>query len=73
MTHVLIDQITEGQLQWAPVGDVIDKVELGTGEDRTTHLVVKGKENFIAELKEKFPDSKDHKSIDKFFDVMRVG
>ena len=72
MTHVLINQLTEGQLEWAPVGNVIDKVELGTGEDRTTHLVVKGKDAFIAELKGKFPAAEDHKSIDEFFNVMRV-
>ena len=51
---------------------MIDKVELGVGENRTTHLVTKGKENFRAELKKSFPDAKDHKSIDKFFEAMRV-
>ena len=29
LTHTFVNQITEGQLEWAPVGDVIDKVELG--------------------------------------------
>ena len=67
-----MNQITEGQLEWAAVGEVIDKVELGVGENRTTHLVTKGKENFKAELKKSFPDAKDHKSIDKFFEAMRV-
>lgn len=72
LTHTLMNQITEGQLEWAAVGEVIDKVELGVGENRTTHLVTKGKENFRAELKKSFPDAKDHKSIDKFFEAMRV-
>ena len=72
LTHTLMNQITEGQLEWTAVGEVIDKVELGVGENRTTHLVTKGKENFRAELKKSFPDAKDHKSIDKFFEAMRV-
>ena len=67
-----MNQITEGQLAWQPVGDVIDKVELGVGDNRTTHLVCKGREEFRAELKKKFLDPEDHVSIDKFFDVMKV-
>ncbi|XP_066923132.1 all-trans-retinol 13,14-reductase-like [Clytia hemisphaerica] len=73
LTHTFVNQITEGQLEWAPVGDVIDKVELGTGKDRTTHLVTKGKDNFKAELKKSFPAPEDQKSIDQFFiDMGRV-
>lgn len=69
LTHTYVNQITEGQLAWEPVGDVIDKVELGVGDDRTTHLVYKGREEFKAELKSKFPE--DHGAIDAFFDAMK--
>lgn len=65
LTHTYMNQITEGQLGFAEVNEVIDQVELGTGENRTTHRVVKGRENFKEQLKKDFPD--EHKAIDKFF------
>lgn len=70
ITQTFIDQITEGQLGWAPVEDVIDRVELGVGDDRTSHDVLKGRENWKQELKNKFPD--EHNAIDKFFSAMKV-
>lgn len=70
LTHNYVDQITDGQLEWAAVENVIDRVELGTGDDRTTHDVVKGKEEWKAELKSKFPG--EHDAIDKLFVAMRA-
>jgi len=69
LTQTYIDQITEGQLGWAPVEDCIDRVELGTGDDRSTHDVLKGKENWKNELKSSFPY--DHAAIDKYFNAMK--
>lgn len=71
LTKVFMDQLTEGQLGWAEVEELIDKVELGVGDDRTTHHVVKGRDKFIAALKKDFPD--EHKAIDKFFADIKVG
>ena len=70
LTQTYLDQITEGQLGWAPVNDIIDRVELGTGDDRTTHDVWKGRDAWKSELKNKFPE--DHVAIDKFFSAMKV-
>ena len=70
LTKVYMDQLTEGQLGWAEVEELIDKVELGVGDDRTTHHVVKGRDNFTAALKKDFPD--EHKAIDKFFADIKV-
>lgn len=70
LTHTFVDQITDAQLGWSPVEDCIDRVELGTGEDRTTHDVLKGKDMWKNELKSKFPN--DHVAIDKFFQGMKV-
>ena len=70
LTHIYLDQITEGQLGWSPVEDVIDCVELGTADNRTTHKVPKGRDTWKNELKSKFPD--DHAAIDKYFAAMRV-
>ncbi|XP_057316646.1 all-trans-retinol 13,14-reductase-like [Hydractinia symbiolongicarpus] len=69
LTQTFIDQITEGQLGWAPVEDVIDRVELGVGDDNTSHDVLKGRENWKQELKNKFPN--EHDAIDKFFCAMK--
>jgi len=69
LTQVYIDQITEGQLAWSPVNDVIDRVELGSGEDRITCDVAKGRDVWKNNLKVKFPQ--EHAGIDKFFTAMK--
>ena len=70
LTQTYLDQITEGQLGWSPVEDVIDCVELGTGDSRTSHKVVKGKDAWKNELKKSFPD--EHEAIEKYFAAMKV-
>lgn len=72
VTHTLVNQISAGQIGWEPVSDIIDRLELGTGSERTTHNVCKGKDVWKAELKDKFQTEKDHSAIDRFFEDMRV-
>jgi len=69
ITQTLVDQISDGQIGWAPVEDVIDQVELGVGDERSTHRILKGRDVWKGELKKDFPD--EHVAIEKFFKVMK--
>ena len=51
----LFDFITDGQLDWADLGEVYDRIILG----ENAYDLVKGFENFRAQLHEYFPQEKD--------------
>jgi len=51
----LFDFITDGELDWADMGDVYDRIILG----ENSYDFVKGLENFRAQLHEYFPTEKD--------------
>lgn len=71
VTKFLIDQLTDGQLQWAPLDPVYDEVVIGSSpDDAKTYPVLSGKGKFKDSLLEKFPNEK--KAIDKFFDMIEV-
>ncbi len=59
---VLFNHITDGQLQWADMGEIYDKIVI---EDNT-YQFIKGRKNFVAQLKKYFPSDEDHSSIDKY-------
>lgn len=58
----IFEHITDGQLQWADMGDVFDRIII---EDREYPLH-KGKKNYIDKLKEQFPEQEDQVAIDKY-------
>ncbi|XP_065661466.1 all-trans-retinol 13,14-reductase isoform X1 [Hydra vulgaris] len=69
LTKVYVDQITDGQLKWAPVNDVIDFVEFNQiNGKRTTHRILKGSA-WKKELMQTFPN--EHDAINKYFDAMK--
>ena len=71
VTKFLIDQLTEGQIQWSPLDPTYDEVVIGsTPQDSKTFPIVSGKEDFKNALLEKFPDEKE--AIDKYFDMLQV-
>jgi all-trans-retinol 13,14-reductase len=51
----LFDFITDGELEWADMGDVYDRIILGGN----SYDFVKGLENFRAQMHEYFPSEKD--------------
>lgn len=51
----IFDFITDGELQWADMGDVYDRIILG----EKSYDFVKGLENFRAQMHEYFPTEKD--------------
>lgn len=61
------DYISDGQLQWASMGEVYDKAVFG--EEK--YEFVSGRENLRARLKEYFPAPADQKAIDRYFELLR--
>lgn len=52
----IFDDITDGQLKWADMGEVYDRIVIGDDE----YDFVKGRKNFIAKLTEYFPEEGDN-------------
>lgn len=65
----LVDQVSEGQIEWAPLEDAYDVVSIGYGNENRKYPVLSGKENWQRSLKEAFPDESE--AIDKFFDLLK--
>jgi len=70
MFRVLLDQVTEGQLEWAPLEETFDYASIGYGADNRMYPIIAGKggDKWKADLKTRFP--KEHEAIDKFFSAM---
>jgi len=58
----IFDFITDGELDWADMGDVYDRIILG----QDSYDFVKGRERFRARMHEYFPSDKD--AIDEYMD-----
>ncbi|XP_046722843.1 all-trans-retinol 13,14-reductase-like [Silurus meridionalis] len=60
----IVDQLTNGQLQWDPLENPFDHVVLGPPENRRIYPIYSGMERFPQELKKCFPG--EEKAIDEF-------
>ncbi|XP_016404987.1 putative all-trans-retinol 13,14-reductase [Sinocyclocheilus rhinocerous] len=60
----VVDQLTNGQLQWDPLENPFDKVVLGPPENRRIYPIYSGKKRYIDELKKCFPG--EEKAIDEY-------
>lgn len=60
----LFDYITEGELKWADMGEVYDKMVIGNNE----YDFVKGVTNFKLKMTSYFPDEKE--AIDQYVDLV---
>ncbi|XP_056309997.1 putative all-trans-retinol 13,14-reductase-like [Danio aesculapii] len=60
----LIDQMTNGQLQWDPLENPFDKVVIGPPENRRIYPIYSGRKRYMDELKKCFPG--EEKAIDEF-------
>lgn len=58
--------ISNDQLKWAPLDDVYDKAVFGS----TVYEFPRGRENLKTKLKEYFPTTTDHASIDAYFSLL---
>ncbi|KAI7803604.1 all-trans-retinol 13,14-reductase-like [Triplophysa rosa] len=60
----IVDQLTNGQLQWEPLDNPYDHVVLGPPEDRRIYPIYSGRKRFPDELKKCFPG--EEKAIDEY-------
>jgi all-trans-retinol 13,14-reductase len=64
----IFDHITDGQLHWADMGEVYDRMIFGDKE----YEFIKGKENFRERLKEYFPAREDQTAIDRYLELINA-
>ncbi|KAM6369617.1 LOW QUALITY PROTEIN: all-trans-retinol 13,14-reductase [Pluvialis apricaria] len=64
VTRFMVDQLTEGQLEWARLPAVYDAVVLGEPGRGRTYRIHSGKEEYFQGLKEQFPG--EETAIDEF-------
>ncbi|XP_074837968.1 all-trans-retinol 13,14-reductase isoform X2 [Carettochelys insculpta] len=68
LTRFVVDQLTEGQLQWNKMPSVFDAVVLGEPGNGGTYRLHSGKKEYTEELKKQFPDEAE--AIDKFVELV---
>lgn len=66
----VIDQLTNGQLQWEPLDNPYDKVVLGPPENRRIYPIYSGRERYMDELKKCFPG--EEKAIEEYVRLSKV-
>uniref|UniRef100_A0A4W3HGQ7 Retinol saturase, tandem duplicate 2 n=1 Tax=Callorhinchus milii TaxID=7868 RepID=A0A4W3HGQ7_CALMI len=68
--RTLINQITNGQLQWAKIDEPFDTVVLGDLESRRSYALYGGEQQYRDSLKKHFP--KEEEAIDKFLELVKA-
>lgn len=66
----LVDQLTEGQLQWSKMPSVFDAVVLGEPGNSKMYRLYSGKKEYVEGLKKQFPD--ETVAIEKFVRLVKV-
>ncbi|XP_006129180.3 all-trans-retinol 13,14-reductase [Pelodiscus sinensis] len=69
LARFLVDQLTEGQLQWTKMPPVFDAVVLGEPGNGKTYRLYSGKKEYVEELKKQFPD--EAVAIEKFVALVK--
>ncbi|NXV87990.1 RETST reductase, partial [Calonectris borealis] len=69
VSRLLMDQLTEGQLEWARLPAVYDAVVLGEPGRGRTYRIYSGKEEYFRGLKEQFPG--EGAAIDEFARLLK--
>lgn len=67
----MLDQMTDGQLQWEPLENPFDHVVIGPPENRRHYPIYSGRTRFPEELKKCFPG--EEKAIDEYLRLVKVG
>ncbi|XP_067869450.1 all-trans-retinol 13,14-reductase-like [Heterodontus francisci] len=68
--RTLVDQISDGQLEWVKMDDLFDNVILGDSQTWRTYPLYSGKQNYQNGLKTLFPEEKE--AIDKFLELVKM-
>lgn len=66
----MLDQLTDGQLQWEPLENPYDQVVLGPPDNRRVYPIYSGRTRFPDELKRCFPG--EEKAIDEYMALVKV-
>lgn len=67
----MLDQMTDGQLQWEPLENPFDHVVIGPPENRRRYPIYSGRTRFPEELKKCFPG--EEAAIDEYLKLAKVG
>ncbi|KAM4747588.1 all-trans-retinol 13,14-reductase [Rhinophrynus dorsalis] len=67
--RILVDQLTEGQLQWAKMDDPFDVVILGDTTNGRRYNMHSGQQKYTEELKKAFPG--EEKAIENFMKLVK--
>ncbi|GAA6091865.1 inactive all-trans-retinol 13,14-reductase-like [Tachysurus ichikawai] len=67
---IVMDQITEGQLQFVELDKHFDTLVIGSGEKIRKYTIYSGKTEMEDHLKAQFPD--DTKAVEEFFKIMKI-
>jgi len=70
LSRFLVDQLTEGQLEWARLPPSYDAVVLGEPGGGRTYRIHSGKEEYFRRLKEQFPG--EEAAVDEFERLVKV-
>ena len=70
VNKTLLDQVCDGQIEWAPLEDEFDVVQIGMDEGGRRYPIVAGKDKWKNLLKEQFPT--ETAAIDKYFEMMQA-
>ncbi|XP_043955837.1 all-trans-retinol 13,14-reductase-like [Gambusia affinis] len=65
----MLDQMTDGQLQWEPLEKAFDHVVLGSLENRRSYPIFSGSARYLEELKKRFPG--EEKAIDEYMRLVK--
>jgi len=68
LNKTLLDQICEGQVEWAPLDDEFDVISIGYGSDARSYPVATGMQAWKNLLHKQFPD--EASAIDKYFELL---
>ncbi|XP_030407747.1 all-trans-retinol 13,14-reductase isoform X4 [Gopherus evgoodei] len=69
LMRFLVDQLTEGQLQWSKMPSVFDAVVLGEPGNAKTYCLYSGNKEYVEGLKKQFPD--EAVAIEKFVRLVK--
>ncbi|XP_072927716.1 all-trans-retinol 13,14-reductase-like isoform X2 [Hemitrygon akajei] len=69
LMRIVMDQITDGQVEWLRMDDQYDNIILGKGDNSRKYELHRGKQGFIDALKRQFPQEKQ--AIEKFMTLVK--
>ncbi|KAI4878480.1 hypothetical protein NFI96_018340 [Prochilodus magdalenae] len=70
LLRVVMDQITEGQVQFGELDKHFDTIIMGTGEEQRKYTIHSGKTEMEEHLKKQFPN--DVKAVEEYFKFMKL-